>query len=216
MEDVAVFKNYQSYLISDVWRQKRERVIERDGHQCRYCMADAPLDVHHKSYRYIYKERIEDLLTLCRKCHKNLHRLIQENSFEHIQDKPLTDSFIKNSFIHPLFQTTGERIKEKLRRYNKENPKFYLVFAYHAGFFRKLYEAYPAKTIIERLRSDYDLDPHVGKLQFDNSLTAPYARLLAIENEAFYAFFKFRFPKNPTDAQIEYKKFMDSLYYNES
>lgn len=57
----------------------RDAALQRDGYRCRHCGTDQKLVVHHEKRRQDrYKKdavsQIEDLLTLCRSCHINLHR----------------------------------------------------------------------------------------------------------------------------------------------
>jgi len=66
-------ERYHDYLSSEVWRRKRARVIERDGFQCTQCRNTESLQVHHLTYRYIGRERLCDLVTLCDACHKRVH-----------------------------------------------------------------------------------------------------------------------------------------------
>ena len=63
---------HRAYLQSATWKDKRELVLERDHHKCRFC--DNPgYDVHHKTYRHWGDEPLKDLITLCRTCHDQWH-----------------------------------------------------------------------------------------------------------------------------------------------
>lgn len=61
------------------WKEKRERILIRDGHCCQMCGItgeQAPLQVHHKHYiegldPWEYKD--SELITLCEKCHSHWH-----------------------------------------------------------------------------------------------------------------------------------------------
>lgn len=67
---------YADYLQTEHWLSLRQRIIERDGFACRAC-GGRDLDglhVHHKTYQRRGAENPSDLLTLCRSCHKALHR----------------------------------------------------------------------------------------------------------------------------------------------
>ena len=62
------------YLYSDRWKRKRAAVITRDGNRCTRCGADnKTLHVHHKTYRFIGREPLRDLITLCEDCHRKEH-----------------------------------------------------------------------------------------------------------------------------------------------
>ena len=48
----------------------REAVLARDGYRARCCGARDDLLVHHRSYD---RQRLRDLVTLCRRCHARIH-----------------------------------------------------------------------------------------------------------------------------------------------
>ncbi len=64
------------YLQSDKWQKIRLKVLKRDHYQCLLCGNGVPqttLNVHHITYKNIFKENLEDLKLLCEQCHENLH-----------------------------------------------------------------------------------------------------------------------------------------------
>ena len=75
-EPVGGERVYQSYLMSDAWREKRRLVLERDNNTCASCGSPGS-DVHHKTYERIFDERLDDLVTLCRSCHEKTHNMEQ-------------------------------------------------------------------------------------------------------------------------------------------
>ena len=72
---------YQRYLQSPAWIVKKGQVLERDGHRCAFCNANAT-DVHHKTYENIGKEPFTDLTSLCRSCHQRYENDKQQLSLE--------------------------------------------------------------------------------------------------------------------------------------
>ena len=60
---------YKEYLASPEWAERRGRVIERDM-TCVLCDSNKNLQVHHRSYENIGRERMKDLTTLCERCHR--------------------------------------------------------------------------------------------------------------------------------------------------
>lgn len=60
---------YQLYMQSEAWKELRQKIIELDGHSCRKCGASATLEVHHKTYARLGNEDLDDLVTLCARCH---------------------------------------------------------------------------------------------------------------------------------------------------
>ena len=66
--------DYDAHLGSAAWRNStaREEELRLSGHRCRVCDRGPPgvrLDVHHRNYDRLGRERVEDLTTLCRECH---------------------------------------------------------------------------------------------------------------------------------------------------
>lgn len=65
--------DYDSYINSEAWRNKANRIRRRDGYRCRICGADSvPLEVHHLTYDRLYQEPDDNLLTVCHKCHEKI------------------------------------------------------------------------------------------------------------------------------------------------
>lgn len=62
---------YKTYLQSPAWAEVRRARLALDGGDCQ-CGARAE-HVHHLNYRRFGRERMEDLLSVCRACHSKLH-----------------------------------------------------------------------------------------------------------------------------------------------
>jgi hypothetical protein len=62
--------NYERYIRSSQWKEKRDMRLAIDGHRCVRCgVSDERLEVHHKTYERFGAEEIADLETLCVRCH---------------------------------------------------------------------------------------------------------------------------------------------------
>lgn len=70
-------KPYSEFLKSGYWFRVRKTVILRDNKKCTRCESKKGLQVHHLTYKNHFKEHehLEDLVTLCRKCHKKEHNI---------------------------------------------------------------------------------------------------------------------------------------------
>ncbi|WP_439132390.1 HNH endonuclease [Polaribacter sp.] len=69
-------KEYLKYLNSKEWKEKRDTVLKLRGRSCERCKANLKgkiADIHHKTYKNIFNEKLDDLEILCRKCHKKEH-----------------------------------------------------------------------------------------------------------------------------------------------
>ncbi len=64
---------YLAYLNSPDWRRVRNRALKLAGWQCSRCPSKRELQVHHKTYERLGKERDEDLDVLCENCHRGEH-----------------------------------------------------------------------------------------------------------------------------------------------
>jgi 5-methylcytosine-specific restriction endonuclease McrA len=61
--------NYKAYLRTPAWRSLADQAKERDRYRCRLCGSRDELEVHHRTYARIGHEDIDDLVTLCHRCH---------------------------------------------------------------------------------------------------------------------------------------------------
>lgn len=64
---------YKQYLKSKKWAEKKFELFSLRGEKCERCQSEIDLQVHHKNYRTIFNEDLEDLEILCSKCHKAEH-----------------------------------------------------------------------------------------------------------------------------------------------
>lgn len=69
---------YRKYLFTQEWRSKRQRVLARAGNRCQVCnSAQQPLNIHHRTYERRGREKLGDLLVLCRRCHETFHQKLR-------------------------------------------------------------------------------------------------------------------------------------------
>lgn len=73
------FKSYKEYLTSEYWVKQKEKFydLQEKPYHCGVC-GDFPktFNVHHRTYKRIGQENlVRDLVLLCRKCHKKVHRI---------------------------------------------------------------------------------------------------------------------------------------------
>ena len=66
---------YATYLESDLWARTRDLALEYYGPSCCLCNKETTrINVHHRTYERIGRERLSDLIVLCRDCHARYHR----------------------------------------------------------------------------------------------------------------------------------------------
>jgi len=61
-----------AYYRTEWWRERRKEMIE-DSAGCDECGSRKHLQVHHKNYNNLFKEKDSDLVVLCKSCHEDLH-----------------------------------------------------------------------------------------------------------------------------------------------
>jgi len=82
--------DYQSYIRSNEWREKRKLALRRDGYECQTCTSTERLEVHHKHYANFGNENLNDLITLCHDCHEAITNTIRERRYSK-NDKPILE-----------------------------------------------------------------------------------------------------------------------------
>ena len=66
---------YTEYLRSPEWRNRRIRALCVAGDACEECGVGYSLQVHHLTYERRGCELPEDLVVLCKTCHRMVHGL---------------------------------------------------------------------------------------------------------------------------------------------
>lgn len=71
MTDHQHSAEYDEYMQSRRWHDRKRKLFKKRGYVCEMCGATGlPLDVHHKNYDRLGKELDDDLLIVCREhCH---------------------------------------------------------------------------------------------------------------------------------------------------
>ena len=70
---------YESYIESEIWKKRRQVILERDRWICQGCLHRKAVDVHHLTYDRLGDELAFDLISLCRQCHDKAHGKLQVN-----------------------------------------------------------------------------------------------------------------------------------------
>lgn len=78
VQKVAEIHWYQQYLQSFHWKSLRDWTLLSRGHRCERCGQINQTNVHHKTYKRLWREREDDLEVLCRPCHVAIHRKQRE------------------------------------------------------------------------------------------------------------------------------------------
>lgn len=69
--DTGFWDDYNTYLKSEAWQSKRQRVLKRDP-ICQACHRRPAAQVHHLNYRHVFDEPLFDLVGVCVRCHRKI------------------------------------------------------------------------------------------------------------------------------------------------
>jgi hypothetical protein len=70
--------DYGDYLKTQHWYSVRNKVFKRAKYQCELCGSKDTLNAHHKTYANLGKEKLSDIIVLCKKCHQKFHDIVKE------------------------------------------------------------------------------------------------------------------------------------------
>lgn len=114
------FASYSSYLKSSTWKKTKQKffqskfVMRLEGYLvCSCCKSSTKLNVHHKTYERLGKEKLTDLVLLCEECHNKTHEI------EKYARKRLGNAHKYIDIIFAKKELTG-------KQYAKQRKKFLL------------------------------------------------------------------------------------------
>lgn len=111
-------EDYKIALTNPLWRAKRLAILKRDDYKCTKCSKTTTLHVHHLVYsgEYPWESKNEELITLCKKCHEEIHG---------IEPKKIVNKIKKNK---ESFYITDSDLKKQFEGFSK---KLYSKFIQH-------------------------------------------------------------------------------------
>mgnify|MGYP002760721558 FL=1 len=107
----------ETYTLTESWAQIRKKALERDEYECQYCGVEEPvamLEVHHIiPVRLDGGDELENLVTLCQRCHNSLHKLGEDPEY-HV-----------NTLENAEKETNGQQTETNQidKRYTDDTPK---------------------------------------------------------------------------------------------
>ncbi len=69
---------YNPYLKSEKWNNKRLLVLKRDNYLCQACLTRKATEIHHLTYRHVFNEPLFELVSICEPCHVFITKLDRE------------------------------------------------------------------------------------------------------------------------------------------
>ena len=106
---------YDRYIHSSAWRKKADERLELDHHICCVCSREAT-EVHHLTYDNFRQERMEDLVSLCHRCHEKAEELYDPAVIPWAMDEVKPEG---NSFMAAM-RADADRIAPIVFSYIKE------------------------------------------------------------------------------------------------
>lgn len=72
---------YEQHISSPEWKETRKKILERDKNECRTCPSKERLEVHHRHYKNLGNEDLDDLTCLCHTCHEAITTRIRRERY---------------------------------------------------------------------------------------------------------------------------------------
>ena len=105
--------HYRDYIGSNAWRTRPARLaeLEASDFRCRICFAqasaEAPLEVHHRTYARFGRELVGDLTALCRPCHHTITDMLRRRRYARTAPK-IIDAVPSIERSAPLFDPAAQ------------------------------------------------------------------------------------------------------------
>lgn len=111
---------YAKFLKTPFWDELRNQCFMRDGRKCTHCQSTFEIQAHHKIYRKDWlKTKLEDLVTLCRKCHTAIHENPPKPKKSKLENTLNPKDFILRLKIKPKGVRKWIRRQNRLRKENE-------------------------------------------------------------------------------------------------
>ena len=75
-----MFMGYKNYIKSDGWNYQKDKLKKfYNGKECFICGSKKNINTHHKTYKRLGLEKLDDLLFVCQKHHFKIHQFAKKN-----------------------------------------------------------------------------------------------------------------------------------------
>lgn len=179
--------DYHEYIKnSEVWAAKRKERLGIDQYRCRKCSSTSKLEVHHRTYQNLGAEPMDDLVTVCEDCHREIHKIVEHMGKSRSDEKflarvtatylgePVMPAEPRSKIRAPRVLTSYKQAQKAIQKLKAPNGKRYFLRRINGkqepALYRLAYRADSGATVIEEHRPGMTAD------QICQDLT-PYAKL---------------------------------------
>lgn len=131
---------YREFLKSPEWWAIRAGALERSGNQCFGCESTQNLHVHHVSYKRVGGNEVpDDLMVLCRSCHRAVHNLPvvagYEGRSQEVIDKIRAQTVLQRNATRKTKgrKSLAERRANRKKRKKRDGSKVWSGTCAHCG-----------------------------------------------------------------------------------
>ncbi len=117
-------EKFQKYIKSKKWNILRRKVLNRDNYTCQFCNSKKDLIVHHITYNNLFNETLNDLITICYKCHIKVHRKGDINTPEFVRVNYYEEKRNRLNII------SFEEFNLLISKSKNEDTKFYIKLGF--------------------------------------------------------------------------------------
>ena len=113
-------QKYNIYLKTHHWSKKKIRTKKYYKYRCCICAKEKDLQVHHLNYECLWHENISnDLVLLCKDCHKKVHKTEKIDIFRETNLVPNKRRFNKLKKMHRSRKYQNKHLSARERENNK-------------------------------------------------------------------------------------------------
>jgi hypothetical protein len=121
-----------SYLNSEHWEAFRRLYFAKNKPKvCDFCKANKKLDLHHVTYERIGRERLDDVVAICRSCHDEIHALFDLNRKKGLQSATdrIRSKYSNSKSVKPI-KPKGKKRRLDYRRASEKRQEINASFEY--------------------------------------------------------------------------------------
>lgn len=110
---------YKEQLLTLEWKNKRLKILKRDGYKCTKCSSTKNLHVHHKTYdktKMAWQYPNSNFITVCETCHNEIHKGKHISTFFKKKKHKLSKTV---SRIEKMYLSMSKKDYELQKRYDK-------------------------------------------------------------------------------------------------